>query len=448
MKADFLEFMEKMLKKAHAEVAPPVQPGKECWYLPLFGVYHPRKPNKIRVVFDSSASCEGVSLNDVLLTGPDLNNSLLGVLMRFRKEQVAITADIEHILHCFVVKEDHRDFLRFLWYRNNDPTSDIVDYRMRVHLFGNSPSPAVAVYGLRRAAKEAEADYGSDARKFIDREFYVDDALKSFSTEEEAISVLGRAQKMLAASNLRLHKIASNRPAVIEAFQSEDRSNNVNSLNLFVGDLPIQRSLGLLWDMRTDTFMFQIEDDQKPFTRRGVLSTVNSLYDPLGFLAPITVHGRLILRELTMQADDWDSPLPKDMEIEWTRWKQSLQDLEGLQIPRTYTSFSTADALRRELCVFAAVIYIKVTSQQEQTEIGFVFGKASTGLVLASGSTSQRTSTQLTLEQELRHQLCLAVQLGSQDQPFSMMYLYIHLSFKRLMTSSTPTLTPKCVPRW
>ncbi|KAL1252709.1 hypothetical protein QQF64_017402 [Cirrhinus molitorella] len=275
MKVDFLDFMEKMFKKAHAEVALPLQAGQECWYLPLFGVYHPRKPDRIRVVFDSSASFEGVSLNYILLTGPDLNNSLLGVLMRFRKEQVAITADIEHMFHCFLVKEDHRDFLRFLWYRNNDPTSDIVDYRMRVHLFGNSPSPAVAVYGLRRAAKEAEADCGSDARRFIDREFYVDDALKSFSTEEEAISVLGRAQKMLAASNLRLHKIASNRPAVIEAFPFEDRAKDVSSVDFFVDDSPIQRSLGLLWNMRTDTFMFQIEDDQRPFTRRGVLTLLS-----------------------------------------------------------------------------------------------------------------------------------------------------------------------------
>lgn len=95
-----------------------------------------------------------------------------------------------------------------------DLTSDIVDHRTRVHLFGNSPSPAVAVYGLRWAAKEAEADYGSNARRFVDPEFYVDDALKSFSTEEEAISVLRRAQKMLAASNIKLQKIASNRSAV------------------------------------------------------------------------------------------------------------------------------------------------------------------------------------------------------------------------------------------
>ncbi|KAL6485054.1 hypothetical protein MHYP_G00070990 [Metynnis hypsauchen] len=93
---------------------------KECWYLPLFGVYHPKKPEKIRIVFDSSAAYDGVSLNDVLITGPDLNNSLVGLLMRFRKEAVAITADVEHMFHCFVVKED----LRFLWYQNNDMATD------------------------------------------------------------------------------------------------------------------------------------------------------------------------------------------------------------------------------------------------------------------------------------------------------------------------------------
>lgn len=201
---------------------------------------------------------------------------------------------------------------------------------------------------------------------------------------------------MLAASNHSLHKMASNRLAVIEAFPSEDRAKDVNSVDLFIEDLPIQRSVGLLWNMRTDTFMFQIEDNQKPFTRRGVLSTVNSLYDPLGFLAPITVHGRLVLRELTAQAEDWDSPLPKDMEIEWARWKQSLQDLEALQISRPYTSFSTAGALRRELCVFAdasvkaigVVAYIKVISHQEQTEIGFIFRKAK--LAPQPGLTSPR----------------------------------------------------------
>ncbi|KAK0143407.1 hypothetical protein N1851_018479 [Merluccius polli] len=125
-------------------------------------------------------------------------------------------------------------------------------------------------------------------------------------------------------------------------------------------------------------------DNNKPFTRRVVLSTVNSLYDPLGFLAPVTIQGRLFLRDLTKQAEDWDSPLPGNREAEWTRWRDSLRDLQELQIPCTYKSFSPSSTLLKELCVFAdtsttaiaAVAYLKATTEEGQTEVGFVFGKA------------------------------------------------------------------------
>lgn len=130
MKQHFFTFMGKVFSNNHAEEAPPLLEGEECWYLPLFGVYHPKKPGNIRVVFDSSARHEGVSLNDVLLSGPDMNNTLLGVLMRFRKEAVAITADTEQMFYCFLVREDNRKFLRFLWFHNNDPSEDIIEYRM------------------------------------------------------------------------------------------------------------------------------------------------------------------------------------------------------------------------------------------------------------------------------------------------------------------------------
>ena len=112
----FTAFMQKVLDCGHAELTPPLKEGEECWYLPIFGVYHPQKPDQIRAVFDSSAKHKGVSLNDVLLTGPDMTNNLLGILLRFRKDQVAITTDIQQMFHCFLVREDHRNFLRFLWY--------------------------------------------------------------------------------------------------------------------------------------------------------------------------------------------------------------------------------------------------------------------------------------------------------------------------------------------
>ncbi|KAM6893967.1 protein NLRC3-like [Xenentodon cancila] len=256
-----------MIDNEHAEIAPPSETGKERWYLPSFGVYHPQKPGKIRVVFDSSAKFDGVSLNDVLLSGPDLNNTLLGVLLRFRKEPVAITADIEQMFYSFVVRKDHQDFLRFLWYEDNDLSKEVVDYRMRVHVFGNSPSPAVAIFGLRMAAREAEYEYGVDARRFIERDFYVDDGLKSFPTEAEAIDVLQRARKMLALSNLRLHKIASNRLEVLNFFPPEDRAKEIKDLDLTTEEFPLQRSLGVNWNTTSDTFTFHVPQSQKPFTR-------------------------------------------------------------------------------------------------------------------------------------------------------------------------------------
>lgn len=198
MKEHFVAFMQKIFDHHHAELAPPLDEKEERWYLPTFGVYHPHMPDQIRVVFDSSARHHGVSLNDVLLTGPDLNNSLLGVLLRFRHEPVAITADIEQMFHSFIVREDHRNYLRFFWFRDNDTSKDIVEYRMRVHVFGNSPSPAVAMYGLRRAALHGETEFGAEAKSFVQRDFYVDDGLKSLPSATEAIDLLKTTQDMLA----------------------------------------------------------------------------------------------------------------------------------------------------------------------------------------------------------------------------------------------------------
>lgn len=126
----FVDFMGNMLENNHAEVAPPLKNNEERWYLPVFGVYHPQKPNQIRCVFDSSAKHKGVSLNNVLLQGPDLTNSLLGILLRFRKETVAISADIRQMFYSFRVHEEHRNFLRFLWYEENNTEKPIIEYRM------------------------------------------------------------------------------------------------------------------------------------------------------------------------------------------------------------------------------------------------------------------------------------------------------------------------------
>jgi len=379
--------MQKIFDHDQAELAPPLSEGAERWYLPIFGVYHPRKPTQIRVVFDSSAQHRGVSLNDVLLSGPDLNNSLLGVLLRFRREPVAVIADIEQMFHSFIVREDHRDFLRFLWFKDNKPSNEIVKYRMKVHVFGNSPSPAVAIYGLRHAAQYGGNEYGTDAKHFVERDFYVDDGLKSLPSAAEAINLLKRTQEMLAASNLRLHKIASNNSGVLDAFLPEDHAKGLQNLDFNDSSDFIQRSLGLSWDHKHDLFTFRVAATEKPFTRRGVLAIVNSLFDPFGLVAPIIIQGKFLLCELTSgEVLDWDSPLPDEKEAEWRTWKNSLQSLSDFKIPRAYTPTTLTTARRKELHIFsdasvkaiAAVAYLKVIDSDGECHVGFVLrGKTS-----------------------------------------------------------------------
>lgn len=384
MQQQYVAFMGKILENGHAEVAPSLGESEECWYLPTFGVFHPQKPGQIRVVFDSSAKHLGVSLNDVLLTGPDLNNTLLGVLMRFRKERVAVLADIQQMFHCFLVRQDHRNYLRFLWYKDNDMTKEIIDYRMKAHVFGNSPSPAVAIYGLRRAIREGAQEHGTDTVNFVERHFYVDNGLRSVPTKAEAIDLLCRTQTSLAESNLRLHKFVSSSQVVLKAFPTEDCAAIVKDVN-FCGEFaPTQRSLGLLWDITNDMFTFSMANDIKPFTRCGVLSTVNSVFDPLGFLVPVTIQGRALLWELTAELSDWDTPLPEDKLSKWQAWEDSLQDLRHLHVPHTYTAASLAKAVHVELCVFSdastkaigAVAYLKAVQEDGETHVGFVMGKA------------------------------------------------------------------------
>ncbi len=391
MKGHYFEFMGKLLNNGHAEKAPLEEEdsGTPRWYLPHFGVYHPRKPGKIRVVFDSAAETNGVSLNKLLLSGPDMTNSLLGILLRFRTGQVAFMSDIEQMFHSFVVREDHRDFLRFFWYKDNNPNNEVIEYRMTVHVFGNTSSPAVATYGLRKTATIGELQHGHDAREFVEKDFYVDDGLKSVSNDEEAIDLLRRTQSMLANANLRLHKIACSSPAVTQAFAAEDRASDLRNLDLHKDVIPIQRSLGVFWNLQTDSFTFEVTEEVKPFTRRGVLSVTNSLYDPLGIAAPVTIKAKMMLRLMTENLkrhplDGWDKPLPEKFRPAWEAWRKDLLELTKVKVRRVYASGPLSAASRLEIHTFcdasieaiAAVSYLRVVHRNGLVQISFLLGKA------------------------------------------------------------------------
>ena len=124
--------------KGHAKRVPEdklIVDDKPLWYLPYHAVFNPNKPGKTSV-FNFAAKFRGMSLNDQLLSGPDLTNSIVGMLARFHQERVALAADMEAMFHQVRISPDDYDVFRFLWWLNNDLDQEPVDYRMEVHLFG------------------------------------------------------------------------------------------------------------------------------------------------------------------------------------------------------------------------------------------------------------------------------------------------------------------------
>ena len=138
--------MESYLNKGHARRVPDDELNTEersLWFLPHHTVFN--KPGKTRVVFDSAAKLKGVSLNDELLSGPDLTNSIVGVLTRFRENPVALAADIESMFHQIKVPPTDRDALIFLLLPNSDLSQIPVDHRMEVHFLAPHPPPVVPI---------------------------------------------------------------------------------------------------------------------------------------------------------------------------------------------------------------------------------------------------------------------------------------------------------------
>lgn len=337
-KDHYMTFMKEILDRGDAEKVPAGELDiSTSWYIPHHGVYHPKKPDKVRVVFDCSARYQGTCLNDHLLQGPDLINPLIGVLCRFRQEPIAFTCDVEKMYHQFRVSRQHQDYLRFLWWEDGDLSKTPVDYRMKVHLFGATSSPGCANFGLKQIAKDHK-EISVEAADFLTRNFYVDDGLKCESTEENAINLIKKAVSMCAQGNLRLHKFICNNPRVTSSIPESERAAGAKT-SLELGQhesTAIERALGLQWCIDSDEFCFRLALKDNPLTRRGLLATVASIYDPLGLIAPLVLVGRLILQEMCRNKMDWDDPVPEELRPQWEKWRQEMLKLDSIKIPRCF----------------------------------------------------------------------------------------------------------------
>ncbi|CAM4662406.1 unnamed protein product [Leuciscus chuanchicus] len=382
-KTDYITYMNDIIERGDVETVNDDGTDGEKWYIPHHGIYHPKKPDKLRVVFDCSAKFKGTSLNEHLLPGPDMINNLTGVLVRFRRHPVAIICDIEKMFHQFHVQENDRDYLRFLWWKNGDTNSLLQDYRMKVHLFGAVSSPGCANYGLRYLASEHSQSH-SLAAQFILRDFYVDDGLTSVETVEKAIQLAKEARELCIKGGLRLHKFVSNDNTVLQSIPASERAVKFETKDLTFNDMPLERALGIHWNIQSDSFQFHIPLKGQPTTRRGILSTVASIYDPLGFVAPYVLNGKRILQEMCRQGTGWDDPLSLALSPWWEKWQNDFVNLEKVDIPRCYVPADFGKIVKTEIhhfsdastCGYGQCSYLRVINEKDEIHCTFLIGKA------------------------------------------------------------------------
>ena len=323
------EEIQKLISKGYAEKVPD-DPGKiseNVWYLPHQAVISESKPGKLRVVFDCAARYHGESLNMKALQGPDQNNKLLHVLLRFRNHEIAVMADVEAMYNQVRVPCKDRDSLRFLWI---DENQEVQHYRMTSHLFGGVWCASAATYALRRTVQD-HGDVSSLVASTVNTAFYVDDMLQSVSSKEEAEVVIRETKSLLQKKGFNLTKFVVSNEDVMESVPEADRAKEVKSIQTNGAS----KALGVRWNSRSDRLYFDLHvPDSDVATKRSMLSILSSMFDPLGMISPILVVGKIILQDVTRLKLDWDDPVPSEIASRWVDWLNTLDGVKSFNIPR------------------------------------------------------------------------------------------------------------------
>ena len=384
-KGEYPTFLNNMITQGYAEMIPADQQEQsdgKLWYIPHHGVYHPRK-GKLRVVFDCGATYEGTSLNCQLLQGPDLTNSLIRVLIRFRQEPVAVMADIQAMFHQVHVSDEHINFLRFLWWPDGDTAESPLEYRMKVHLFRAVSSPSCANYALRRTADDNVQNFPPEVISTVKNNFYVDDCLKSMASEEAVLQMIKDLNALCHKGGFNLSGWISNSRTVLLSIAEDKRPKELVELDLDTDQLPMEQALGLQWNIETDTFNFRTSLREQPQTRKGILSVVSSLYDPLGFLSPLSMPAKLLLQQLCKRNLGWDYAISHSFSEQWSNWLEDLQRMSEFKVDRCIKPRDFRDPATAQLHHFSdasqvgygTVSYVRL-EKDHKVHVAFLLGKA------------------------------------------------------------------------
>ena len=216
----------------------------------------------------------------------------------------------------------------------------------------------------------------------MNKNFYVDDCLKSVESERIAIELVPKLSELLMKGGFHLTKWLCNSPSVLATIPESERASSVKELGC--EDMPTERALGVRWNLESDTFGFKVKLKDKPPTRRGMLSMVSSVYDPFGFVSPFVLPAKAVLQDLCRRGLSWDEAIPEESLKCWKEWLFELPRLEEFSIDRCLKPYGFGKVCTCQLHHFSdasqigygAVTYLRLVDEGGQVHCAFLMAKS------------------------------------------------------------------------
>lgn len=387
------------------------------WDGPVWYVSHLMGPNPhlvttpVRIVWNSSQKCKGISLNDLLLKGPDVLNPIRVVLLRFREGMRAALGDIKKMYNSVWLEEREMHLHRFLW--RDSPGEEISEYAITRVNIGDRPAGCIAQLAMRETASLPNFVHLEDERRVIEEDSYVDDLLTSHNDLNRLGKITERVKEILKAGGFFLKPWVRSGQSGKQGMETEALQKRQGKTLILPNQLRDEdnKAMGIGYQMDEDKlYMLTSANFSKrkkkmrvgkdflkegvrtetpnPLTRRALLSQVAGLYDPIGLITPAKQKGAILVRKAFQERghgkltqETWDQPSSESLREEAM---QLFEEYVQLGQVKFHKSLTPADWRGKPWGItfsdgsdktYGAVMYLRWETSQG-TEVRFVESKA------------------------------------------------------------------------
>lgn len=296
--------------------------------------------------------------------------------MRWRLRRVCYASDVKMMYRqCLINKEDADRYQRILW--REDESETIKEYRMNRVTFGTASAPYLAVRTLHQVADD-EGQNHQRAAKIIKEDYYIDDMLTGNDTAEEAIATALEVASILKKGGFILSKWSSNCPVFIRSIEPSERTTHAHLDFKLDGTI---KALEVIWNLGTDQFQYKLNlpTTSTKVTKRTILSDVQKLFDPLGWISPSLIIAKILIQKLWLEKVGWDDSINQPLEDEWTKVRTDFKNVDKIYMDRWFGTLSTemkntqihgfSDA---SMQAYAAVAYLRTKTQDGSVTVKII----------------------------------------------------------------------------